>query len=89
MVNLVATPGRTPITFCCRGIRPAAGFVFVPAPEDATLEEGALAPALADTVAPSAVVTVTVVEWFPGEAAMPANTTDRDCFGSSGPITCV
>jgi hypothetical protein len=89
MVNLVGTPDRTAIKFGGRGILPLAGIEFVPAPEGAVLVDGELALAVAETVAPSAVVTVTFVAWSPGEAAMPANTTDRDCFGSSGPRACV
>lgn len=89
MANCVGAPDRTAIRFCGRETPPPAGFAFVPVPEAAVLADGELALALAETVAPSAVVTVTVVEWFPGEAGTPVNTKDRDCFGSNGPRACV
>jgi hypothetical protein len=89
MVNRVGAPDRTAILFTGRGIPLLARFAIVPVPEGAVLADGELALAVAETVAPSVVVTVTFAAWSPGEAAMPVNTTDRDCFGSSGPSACV
>jgi hypothetical protein len=89
MVNRVGAPDRTAILLGGTGIPPLAGFEFVPVPEGAVLADGELALAVAETVAPSAVVTVIFAAWSPGEAAIPANTIDRDCFGSSGSRDCV